>query len=159
MVNKISLIGVGYIGKIHIDLLSKNPHWEIAGIYDIDRETSEVMAAKYNVRSFATIDQAIESAEAVDIATPSVTHFSIAQKAIGAGKHVFVEKPVTSDLRDAHELQKMVYASGVVLQVGHVERFNPAFVAARPYLTDPKFIEVHRLAQYNPRGTDVSVVL
>lgn len=159
MPNKISLIGLGYIGKIHLRLLKENPNWTLVGVYDIDQKLTKELAEQYNVKAFTDLNEAIQHSEAIDIATPSSTHFEIAKESIIKGKHVFVEKPVTSTLADAKQLQKLLAEAGVVCQVGHVERFNPAFIAALPYINNPVFIEVHRLAQYNPRGTDVSVVL
>jgi predicted dehydrogenase len=159
MATAISLIGVGYIGKIHLKLLSESSNWQLAGIYDIDPDVNARLSHEYGIKAFGSFREALEAAEAVDIATPSRTHFELASAAVKAGKHVFIEKPVTSELAEARKLQTMVNEAGVVFQVGHVERFNPAFIAARPYLSEPAFMEVHRLAQYNPRGTDVSVVL
>ena len=159
MTNQISLIGLGYIGKIHLKLLKENPNWKISGIYDINKQLTNELAEHYQVKAFKSLDEAIENSQALDIATPSSTHFEIARQAVVAGKHVFIEKPVTSVLKDARTLQMLIKEAGIVFQVGHVERFNPAFVAAEPYIKDPLFIEVHRLTQYNNRGTDVSVVL
>ncbi len=159
MVNKIALVGLGYIGKIHLKILNDNPKWELAGVYDIDTKLCKDLAAQYNIKAFSSLEEAIENSEVLDIATPSDTHFEIAKQAIINSKHVFIEKPVTSTLKEAKQLQNYINEAGVCFQVGHVERFNPAFTAAKPYLNDPKFIEIHRLAQYNPRGTDVSVVL
>jgi predicted dehydrogenase len=159
MTKNISLIGLGYIGKIHLKLLKENPNWNLVGVYDIKKELTEDLALQYGVKAFTSLEEALEHSDVIDIATPSSTHFEIAKKAVIAGKHVFVEKPVTSQLKDAKKLQTLVQEAGAVLQVGHVERFNPAFVAALPYISNPVFIEVHRLAQYNPRGTDVSVIL
>lgn len=159
MKKRIAVVGVGYIGKIHLKLLRDNPNWEVAGIYDIDRELNARLAKEYGVRAFGSLQEAIEASDAIDIATPSGTHFGIAREAVRQGRHIFVEKPVTTSMPDARDLERLVSKSGVVCQVGHVERFNPAFTAARPFLGEPAFIEVHRLAQYNPRGTDVSVIL
>lgn len=159
MVNKIALVGLGYIGKIHLKILNDNPKWELVGVYDIDTKLCKDLAAQYNIKAFSSLEEAIENSEVLDIATPSDTHFEIAKQAIINSKHVFIEKPVTSNLKEAKQLQNYINEAGVCFQVGHVERFNPAFTAAKPYLNDPKFIEIHRLAQYNPRGTDVSVVL
>ncbi len=159
MVRKIALIGVGYIGKIHLGLLRNNPLWQVTGILDTDANETSVVTRQFGVHAFSSLEEALEASDVVDIATPSITHFDIACKAVLAGKHVFVEKPVTATLEEARELQSLIVKQGVVFQVGHVERFNPAFIAAKPYLDAPVFIEVHRLAQYNPRGTDVSVVL
>jgi len=159
MVNKIALVGLGYIGKIHLKILNDNPKWDLVGVYDIDTKLCKDLAAQYNIKAFSSLEEAIENSEVLDIATPSDTHFEIAKQAIINSKHVFIEKPVTSTLKEAKQLQNYINEAGVCFQVGHVERFNPAFTAAKPYLNDPKFIEIHRLAQYNPRGTDVSVVL
>lgn len=159
MINNISLIGLGYIGKIHLRLLKENPNWNLVGVYDIDKTLTKDLAAQYGVKAFGSLEEALEHSEVTDIATPSSTHFDIARQCIIHGKHVFIEKPVTSHLKEAKQLQNLIKEAGVVFQVGHVERFNPAFIAAQPYISNPVFIEVHRLAQYNPRGTDVSVVL
>lgn len=159
MINNISLIGLGYIGKIHLRLLKENPNWNLVGVYDIDKTLTKDLAAQYGVKAFRSLEEALEHSEVTDIATPSSTHFNIARQCIIHGKHVFIEKPVTSHLKEAKQLQNLIKEAGVVFQVGHVERFNPAFIAAQPYISNPVFIEVHRLAQYNPRGTDVSVVL
>ncbi len=159
MVNDISLIGLGYIGKIHLKLLTENKNWNLRGVYDIDPELTARLAKEFQVEAFPDLDAAIAACSSLDIATPSSTHYEIASRAIKAGKHVFIEKPVTSELKDARTLAKLVQEAGVVFQVGHVERFNPAFLAARPFIKDPVFVEVHRLTQYNTRGTDVSVVL
>lgn len=159
MVNTISLIGLGYIGKIHLKLLKDNPNWNLVGVYDTDKTLTANLAAQYGVTAFASLEEAIEHAGALDIVTPSQSHFEIARQAIINGRHVFIEKPVTAQLAEAKQLQRLIQEAGIVFQVGHVERFNPAFIAAQPYLKNPVFIEVHRLAQYNTRGTDVSVVL
>lgn len=159
MINKIALIGLGYIGKIHLRLLQENPNWNLVGVYDIDTQLCKDLALQYGVKEFKSLQDALEHSDVIDIATPSDTHFEIAKQCIISGKHVFIEKPVTSHLNEAKQLQKMIQEAGVVFQVGHVERFNPAFIAAEPYINNPIFIEVHRLAQYNSRGTDVSVVL
>ncbi len=159
MITDIALIGLGYIGKIHLKLLKENPNWNLIGVYDIDLELTKNLSSQYGVRAFGSLEETISNCDVLDIATPSNTHFEIAKKAIISGKHVFIEKPVTSYLKEAKELQNLIKEAGVVCQVGHVERFNPAFIAALPYINNPAFIEVHRLAQFNARGTDVSVVL
>jgi predicted dehydrogenase len=159
MINEISLVGLGYIGKIHLKLLSENKNWNLVGIYDTNTLLTRELAEMCGVKAFQSLEECISASQVIDIATPSSTHFEIAREAIRQGRHVFVEKPVTSELKDARQLQSLIKEAGVICQVGHVERFNPAFIAAQPYLNDAVFIEVHRLAQYNPRGTDVSVVL
>ena len=159
MINNICLIGLGYIGKIHLRLLHEHPEWRVAGVFDLDRELTRDLAQMYNVRAFSSFEEALEHSEVVDIATPGSTHFELAKKAVISGKHLFIEEPVTSSLAEAKLLRSLIQEAGVVCQVGHVERYNPAFTAALPYLSEPFFIEVRRLAQYNPRGTDVSAVL
>lgn len=159
MVNNISLIGLGYIGKIHLKILKENPLWNLVGVYDIDKDLTNNLAMQYGVKAFKSLDEAIQSCDAVDIVTPNSTHFEIARQAVMNGKHVFIEKPVTTTLKEAKQLQSLVAEAGVNFQISHVERFNPAFVAATPFIASPSFIEVHRMAQYNQRGTDVSVVL
>lgn len=159
MTNTISLIGLGYIGKIHLKLLKENPNWNLVGIYDLNKTLTQDLAAQYGVKAYASLEEALDQADVIDIATPGSTHFEIARQSVIKGKHVFIEKLVTADLKEAKQLQNLIKEAGVVFQVGHIERFNPAFIAAQPYLKQPAFIEVHRLAQYTGRGTDVSVVL
>ncbi|MBA3683467.1 MAG: Gfo/Idh/MocA family oxidoreductase [Bacteroidetes bacterium] len=159
MINKIVLVGLGYIGKVYLKLLNENPNWDLVGVYDIDQKLCKDLAAQYNLKAFSNLQEALDNVEVVAIATPGNTHFEIAKQAIINGRHVFIERPVTANIKEAKQLQSYINEAGVYFQVGHVERFNPAFIAAKPYLKDPQFIEVHRLAQYNPRGTDVSVVL
>ncbi|MCW3076196.1 MAG: Oxidoreductase [Bacteroidetes bacterium] len=159
MIKNIALIGLGYLGKIHLRLLKDNPNWNLVGIYDIDKELTNDLSIQYQIKAFASLEEAISSAEVIDIVTPGNTHFEIARQCIINSKHVFIEKPVTSTLAQAKQLQLLTSEAGVLAQIGHVERFNPAFITAQPYLKNPLFIEVHRLAQYNSRGTDVSVVL
>jgi len=159
MIKNIALVGLGYIGKIHLRLLKENPNWNLVGIYDLDKKLIKDLALQYNVKAYASLEETLEDCEVVDIATPSSTHFEIARQAIIAGKHIFIEKPVTSTLKESKQLQNLIKEAGIIFQVSHVERYNPAFIAALPYTQNPVFIEVHRLAQYNSRGTDVSVVL
>src|SRR5688572_3178402 len=127
MISDISLIGLGYIGKIHLKLLTENPKWNVVGVYDINQELTKQLADQYQVKAFKNLEECLQNSKVVDIATPSSTHFEIARDAIKNGLHVFVEKPVTSYLKEARQLQKLIKEAGVILQVGHVERFNPAF--------------------------------
>lgn len=159
MVKDISLVGLGYIGKIHLRLLKDNPNWNLVGVFDTDQTLTKNLAIQYNVKAFSNLQEAIDNAAVLDIVTPSHTHYEIAKEAVKNGKHVFIENPVTSDLKHAKQLQSLINEAGIHFHVSHVEHFNPAFIAALPYIQSPAFIEVHRLAQYNPRGTDVSVVL
>lgn len=156
---KIGLIGLGYLGKIHLRILHETESLQLVGIYDIDENNREALAKQYGVKAYSSADELINDCDAVDIVTPSNTHFEIASSAIKKGKHVFIEKPITPTIEEAKQLLQLQKEAGVKVQVGHVERFNPAFISARPYIKNPQFIEIHRLAQYNPRGTDVSVTL
>jgi predicted dehydrogenase len=132
---------------------------EIVGFYDPDNGTAEAVAQQYGIKRYETDDALIEAVDAVDVVAPTNYHFQICEKAIRKGKHVFVEKPLANTIDEAQELVKLVTESGIKLQVGHVERFNPAFLALKNVFLNPMFIEVHRLAQFNPRGTEVSVIL
>jgi len=157
---KIGLIGLGHLGKIHLRILKGLPqYFNIVGVFDANPEVCAQVASEYGVMGFSSADTLIEKSEAIDIVTPTLHHFELAVKAIDAGKHVFIEKPITESLSESSKLLSLLQSKSLVNQVGHVERFNPAFVAAAPYLLAPAFIETHRLAQFNPRGTDVPVVL
>ena len=159
MRKKIGLVGLGYLGKIHLKLLLDIKEWDIVGGYDINQTLTKEIAATYNIKAYTQLSDLLADVDAVDIVTPSSTHFEIAKHCIIAGKDIFIEKPVTSTIEEALQLQQLAIEANVIIQVGHVERFNPAFTAALPFIKSPKFIEVHRLAAYNPRGTDVSVTL
>ncbi len=156
---KIGLVGTGHLGKIHLQQLKEIPEAEIVGIYDIDADTRRKVYEDFGVTAYDSLEELIDDSEALDIVTPTLTHFEIAKQALRKLKHIFIEKPVTSTVEEAERLKKMVREAGVKAQVGFVERFNPAFLAAKTLDLHPKFIEIHRLAQWNPRGTDVSVVL
>src|SRR5947209_3249112 len=121
MKNDIALVGLGYLGKIHLKLLKENPNWNLTGVFDIDKKLTSNLANQYQIKAFDSLEQLIESSGAIDIVTPSNTHFEIAQKAIMAGKHVFIEKPVTSTLKEAKRLQELINETGTCFQVGHVE--------------------------------------
>ena len=151
-------MGAGHLGKIHLKCIQQIPLYDLVGFYDPDAATARQVEAT-GVRCFGTVEELIDSVDVVDIVTPTVQHFACASKALGRRRHVFIEKPVVATPEEAAKLIELADASGVKVQVGHVERFNPAFIAAEPYLTTPKFIEAHRLALFNPRGTDVPVVL
>lgn len=157
---KIGVIGAGHLGKIHIKLLLElNDRFELVGFYDNDKENSELVTQQFGIKSFESITELINEVDCVDIVTPTLSHFSCAVEALRARKHVFIEKPLSETMEEAKKLVLFTNEAEVVVQVGHVERFNPAFQAALPYLNNPMFIETHRLAQFNPRGTDVPVVL
>ncbi|MEM9719234.1 MAG: Gfo/Idh/MocA family oxidoreductase [Bacteroidota bacterium] len=156
---RIGLLGAGHLGKIHLRLLKEIETVELVGFFDLDPDVRSKVSETYSVPTFDTYDALLEQVEAVDIVTPTTTHFEMAQKALQLGKHIFIEKPLTQNPKEALDLISLVKEKGVVAQVGHVERFNPAFLTVGESAISPMFIEGHRLAQYNPRGTDVSVVL
>lgn len=155
---RLGLIGAGHLGKIHLKCLA-HTDFELAGVYDIDPDVRQLVAQTYGVEVYDDVADLLAVVDAVDIVTPTVTHFALAQQAIEAGKHIFVEKPVTLALDEAEILDALVIDSGLIAQVGHVERYNPALLALGDRPLKPVFVEGHRLATFNPRGTDVSVVL
>jgi predicted dehydrogenase len=160
MTLKIGVLGAGHLGKIHIRLLQElDTLFELVGFYDSDAKIAELVSEKFGIKSFDNIEELLDAAQVVDIVTPTVTHFALAQQALQRGKHIFIEKPLTETLEEGAALVDLARTKNLKVQVGHVERFNPAFVAARTYLKQPMFIETHRLAQFNPRGCDVPVVL
>lgn len=157
---KIGVFGAGHLGKIHIRLLLElNNKYEFVGFYDPSESVSKQVSEQFGIRSFDSAEELLDHVDAIDIVTPTVTHFQLAALAIRRSKHVFIEKPITQTAEEANQLTRLAEEAGVKVQVGHVERFNPAFQAALPYFNTPLFIETHRLAQFNPRGTDVPVVL
>lgn len=156
---KIGVFGAGHLGKIHIEQLLKIESVQVVGFFDPSPTNAQLALEKFNIVRFTNEDDLIKACDALDIVTPTIYHFELAKKIIQYGKHLFIEKPITHTVAEAEILSKMVYEANVKCQVGHVERFNPAFLAVRHQIENPLFIEVHRLAQFNPRGTDVSVVL
>ncbi|MBQ7490299.1 MAG: Gfo/Idh/MocA family oxidoreductase [Bacteroidales bacterium] len=156
---KVAVFGVGHLGKIHANCVKSACNAELVGIYDINVEHCREVAAELGTKAYEDADELLEQCEVADVVTATTAHYEMAKRAMLKGKHVFIEKPVTALLRDAEELLDLQKKTGLQVQVGHVERFNPAFVATKPYITNPMFIEAHRLALFNPRGNDVSVVL
>ncbi len=156
---KIGVLGAGHLGKIHLKLLRESTQWELVGFYDPDRQRAETVAAEMGITAFPFLEALVDAVDAVDIVTPTLSHYDCAVTALRAGKHIFIEKPITQTVDEARHLIKLVEEAGVQAQVGHVERFNPAYLALQGRTLHPMFIETHRLAQFNPRGTDVSVVL
>lgn len=156
---KIGIIGAGHLGKIHISLLKEIKEFELIGFYDKNNEVSVSVERDLGVKSYTTSEELIKQCQAIDVVSPTPFHFEYAKQVIKAGKHVFIEKPVTSHPDEAKTLVRIAYEAGIVAQVGHVEQFNPAVLAAKPFITRPVYINAERLAIYNPRGTDVSVVL
>jgi len=156
---KVGVLGAGHLGKIHLKLLNQSSKYNLVGFYDADKENSEKVAAEFGYTAYHDLDQLIADVDVVDVVTPTLAHFDVAKKVISAKKHLFIEKPITNTFEEAQELIKMASENGVKGQVGHVERFNPAFRSVVDRIENPMFIEAHRLAEFNPRGTDVPVVL
>lgn len=156
---RIGILGVGYLGKIHINCIRQIKDFELIGFYDINSDISEKVSNELNIKAFKDIDELIDSVDVIDIVTSTTSHFQCAIKAIAKGKHIFIEKPVVATYEEACKLQEIASHTNSKIQVGHVERFNPAFIAADRFIENPTFIEVHRLAPYNVRGADVPVTL
>lgn len=157
---KIGLFGVGHLGKIHLKLIKQLvDKYEFVGFFDPNDEMAHLVEKEFAIPRFLNDEELIQAVDCIDIVTPTLYHYDVASKAIKSGKHVFIEKPITHHIDEAINLIKLAEESGVKVQVGHVERFNPAFRAVAAQISKPMFIETHRLALFNPRGTDVDVVL
>ncbi|MDT0551665.1 Gfo/Idh/MocA family protein [Urechidicola vernalis] len=156
---KVGVLGAGHLGKIHLRLLNQSSKYELVGFYDPLKENAIKVSEEFGYKNFVTISELIKEVDVVDIVTPTLSHFECAKEAIEAGKHVFIEKPITNTVEEAQAIRVLASQNHVLGQVGHVERFNPAFTAAKDKIKNPMFIECHRLAEFNPRGTDVPVVL
>lgn len=157
---RIGVLGAGHLGTIHIKCIQNLPQvYELIGFYDPDQDRAEKISKELGIRAFNTIDDLIDAVDVVDIVTPTLSHYELGLKAAKKVKHFFIEKPITETPEQAKELIKISEEAGVKAQVGHVERFNPAYTAVANQINSPMFIETHRLAEFNPRGTDVPVVL
>ncbi len=156
---KAGVLGAGHLGKIHLRLLQQSEKYELVGFYDPFTENATKIAKEFGYNLFDSIDELIAASEVIDIVTPTLSHFDCAKKAIENGCHVFIEKPITKTVTEAEAISAFADKHQVKGQVGHVERFNPAFTAVSDKIKHPMFIETHRLAEFNPRGTDVPVVL
>ena len=156
---KVGVFGTGHLGKYHLNNWKQITGVELVGFYEPDDITAQEVADQYKLERFFDEGSLIDSCDAIDIVAPTNLHYELSEKAIRLGKHVFVEKPLANTMEEAYQLVKLVKESDVKVQVGHVERFNPAFLALKNTELNPMFIEVHRLAQFNPRGTEVSVIL
>ncbi len=156
---KAGLVGAGHLGKIHLKLLQQSEKYELVGFHDADTENAKKLAAEMGYTFFESFEELLEQVDMIDIVTPTIYHYDYAMKAINKGKHFFIEKPVTQTLQQAEEILYKCREYQIKAQVGHVERYNPAFIATKDFIKNPMFIEIHRLAEFNPRGTDVSVVL
>ena len=156
---KVGVLGAGHLGKIHLKLLQQSTKYDLIGFYDQDNENAKKVAEEFDYRYFESVSELIDAVEVVDIVTPTLSHFDCAKEAIEKGRHIFIEKPITNTVTEAEALKTLASVHHVKGQVGHVERFNPAFTAVKHMINEPMFIETHRLAEFNPRGTDVPVVL
>ncbi len=156
---KAGLVGAGHLGKIHLKLLNQSEKYELVGFHDKDVENGRKLESELGYRYFESFENLLNEIEMLDIVTPTLYHYDYALKAIEKGIHFFIEKPVTQTLEQAEEILSKCREFGIKAQVGHVERYNPAFIGAKDHIQNPMFIEIHRLAEFNPRGTDVSVVL
>lgn len=156
---KVGVLGAGHLGKIHLRLLHESQKYELMGFYDADIINGKKVADEFGYTYFENINELIAAVDVVDIVTPTLSHYECAKKAMENGKHIFIEKPITNTLEEARKLLVLEEKYSVKGQVGHVERFNPAFIAVKNSIHEPMFIETHRLAEFNPRGTDVPVVL
>ena len=156
---KAGVLGAGHLGKIHLRVLEASDYYQLVGFYDTDTKNAKALAKEKGFTFFKSAADLIDACDMIDIVTPTLYHHQMALKAIKAGKHIFIEKPITNSLDEAKEISQIAKENQVLGQVGHVERFNPAFKAVKDSITHPMFIESHRLAEFNPRGTDVPVVL
>lgn len=156
---KVGLFGVGHLGKFHLNNWKELEQAELVGFYDPNDVNAAEIIEKYGLKRFTDVSSLMDEIDAADIVAPTNHHFNLCEAAIRKGKHVFVEKPLANTIEEGKQIVKMAKEAGVKIQVGHVERFNPAYLAVKDLHMNPMFIEVHRLAQFNPRGTEVSVIL
>jgi len=156
---KAGVLGAGHLGKIHLRLLNQSDKYELIGFYDPNETHAKKVAEEFGYRRFDSLDALIDAVDMVDIVTPTLSHYECAKQAVAKGKHIFIEKPITNTVEEAEHIRELLAKHNLRGQVGHVERFNPAFIAVRQNIVNPMFIETHRLAEFNPRGTDVPVVL
>lgn len=156
---KIGVIGTGHLGKIHAKLLKEVENCKLVGVFDEQHDKAKSVADELNVNSFGNLTEILDSVDAVSIAATTSAHYELMKSALEKNKHVLVEKPITAQIWEAEEIVKIANEKKLNLQVGHIERFNPALVSLEKYDLNPLFIQTDRLAQFNPRGTDVAVVL
>ncbi len=155
----VGVFGVGHLGKYHLNNWKEIEGVKLVGFFDPNNENAKAVAAEYGIKRFLDEDKLIDACDIIDVVVPTDRHHEVCKRALRKGKNVFVEKPLANTLKEARELVEIAREANVKMQVGHVERFNPAFLAIQNVPINPMFIEVHRLAQFNPRGTEVSVVL
>ncbi|WP_370476653.1 Gfo/Idh/MocA family protein [Tamlana flava] len=156
---KAGVLGAGHLGKIHLRLLKQSEKYNLVGFYDADETNGKKVEAEFGYKFFNSVDELIDAVDMVDIVTPTLSHYNCAKQSIAKGKHIFIEKPITNTVEEAEHIRLLLAENNLRGQVGHVERFNPAYLAVKNEIKSPMFIETHRLAEFNPRGTDVPVVL
>ena len=156
---KAGVLGAGHLGKIHLRLLKQSEKYELVGFYDADEINGKKVEAEFGYKFFNSIEALIDAVDMVDIVTPTLSHYECAKQSISKGRHIFIEKPITNTVEEAEHIRELLAEYNLRGQVGHVERFNPAYLAVKDEIKSPMFIESHRLAEFNPRGTDVPVVL
>ena len=156
---KVGVFGVGHLGKFHLNNWNEIEGIKLVGFYDPDEKSAREVTEKYGIKRYKDPAALMNACDVVDVVAPTTVHFEVVKMAILKSKHVFVEKPLANTMDEAKEILKLAKEANIKFQVGHVERFNPAFLAVKDHANNPMFIEVHRLAQFNPRGTDVSVIL
>lgn len=155
----VGVLGAGHLGKIHLRLLNQSEKYNLVGFYDADEDNGKRVEVEFGYKFFNSIDALIDAVDVIDIVTPTLSHYDCAKQAIAKGKHIFIEKPITNTVAEAEHIRELLSEHNLRGQVGHVERFNPAYLAVKDDIKSPMFIETHRLAEFNPRGTDVPVVL
>ena len=156
---KAGVLGAGHLGKIHLKLLQQSEKYNLIGFYDPISENAQKVSEEFGYKSFDSIESLMKEVDVIDIVTPTLSHFECAKLAIENNCHIFIEKPITNTVLEAEAIRTLASQKHIQGQVGHVERFNPAFTAVKDAIDTPMFIETHRLAEFNPRGTDVPVVL
>ncbi len=156
---KIGVIGTGHLGKLHTKMFSEISNCELVGIYDANIEQAKSVGKEFGVPVFENIEELLNSVNAVSVAATTRAHYELVKQSLQKNRHVFVEKPITATILEAEEIVKLSNDKNLNLQVGHIERFNPALISLEKYIIQPMFIQTDRLAQFNPRGTDVAVVL
>ena len=156
---KIGVFGAGHLGKIHLKLINESKMYDLIGFYDVNPDISKKIEKEFGYKYFNDSNLLIESSDAIAIITPTQFHYEIAMKCIDENKHIFIEKPIARTVEEAEEIVKFSKEKKIIGQVGHVERYNPAYNSIKNKIGNPMFIESHRLSEFNPRGTDVSVVL
>lgn len=156
---KAGVLGAGHLGKIHLRLLNQSEKYDLVGFYDPNDEIAQKVSEEFGYQRFNSVEEVVEACDMIDVVTPTLNHFECAEKIVTRGKHLFIEKPIANTVEEAEKIIDLAKKHNVKGQVGHVERFNPAFLAVKETITNPMFIESHRLAEFNPRGTDVPVVL